>query len=1040
MLLILAGVRPAQAQEGLGIRIEVTPVDVFRVSDFDALRPREAPIVYQVTVEHLDPQRSYARVVARLELFDETDALLASGFYTVGEVGPGRPGPFTFTNRDIELDENGLNENIRQEFIDYAYDRGVFPPGTFVFRVKLEADGTIVSEDEGFVTTTNPGDQLDLNVPGVPFGQEAEPSFNPFPLFQWFAEARTYDFAVYEVLPGQTSADEVTAGRPIYQRQGLTETTLVYPTSAEALEPGRRYAWRVEAIILTAFGEERRTSEVYWFEIAAPPGTEEETSTPTAPPPVVRIELLPDEMTVRPGGLVPFQAMLFDADDLPVVNQQPTWRVRPPTAGTISAEGLFTAGTTPGPAAIIAEIEDVRQFATVFIEAPEVGDVGDGLRNEAAPGQVPGITPPGGLPALAAPDLLDPDLNPDPDRFRDSLLTRGEDLIPDAAAPVAPADTAGVEITVVSPGDGQEFAVPTPNLAWQIAGPDARRHRRFRLTLWAVPEAHPAEAVPGEPPIWQQEVTGRSLLYPAGAPPLEDGRFYMLRAEVLDAEGAALAQSTPVRFSLVRPQNITRELYEAWSQGAGDGTLTLLAELRSPPLGALDRQQLQNAGIQVEIEDGPWVQLAVPFAQISTLAGFGFIRYVTLPAPPVLHGEAALAATEAAVPPVPMAVLEFGFDEARVRDVLADRTHTFHSFRMDQQISGGSARLAQHGLATVQALVDYLPPETPLHLMNFATPLEFRKALEYAVDTLGVKVVSCSVAWMDAYDHYDGTSYFSQRLAEILGDKAVMVVASGNFALGHWEATFTDTDGDGAHDFASDAPGLAIEVRRNTPYQVLLSWDDWAGDAPQQDLDLEIVDAEGRVIRSPARQPYRSDNRQGAGQYERPVERIRNFQSLLPGRQTVYVRVVRHRLAGPPPHFELYIDPAPQAATPPAEPASSLAAGMATTRSQAVFPVSASGYARSSQGPTNDARLRPDFATTGTVEVGGQELEGTSFATPRVAAAFALVFARHPDWSIDQAARFLRLHSLLPDGGTDKDPRYGWGIVDFEGLRAALGL
>ena len=97
----------------------------------------------------------------------------------------------------------------------------------------------------------------------------------------------------------------------------------------------------------------------------------------------------------------------------------------------------------------------------------------------------------------------------------------------------------------------------------------------------------------------------------------------------------------------------------------------------------------------------------------------------------------------------------------------------------------------------------------------------------------------------------------------------------------------------------------------------------------------------------------------------------------------------------------------------------------------AVVTVAAAGFVDGSRGPTNDARRRPTLAADGVVRLGTSRFEGTSFATPRVAAAFALVFARHPRWPVERAAALLH-EASVPAGDA------GWGTLDFDRLRRAL--
>ena len=119
-----------------------------------------------------------------------------------------------------------------------------------------------------------------------------------------------------------------------------------------------------------------------------------------------------------------------------------------------------------------------------------------------------------------------------------------------------------------------------------------------------------------------------------------------------------------------------------------------------------------------------------------------------------------------------------------------------------------------------------------------------------------------------------------------------------------------------------------------------------------------------------------------------------------------------------------------------------LKAGVSVTPPRSAFtviPIGAINYAHSSQGPTNDHRIRPDFAANGVLQIGKNRIAGTSYATPRVAGALAQIFAHHPDWTAQEVLSFLRDFSSY-ESMKEKDNRYGWGAVNFTALIRALSL
>ncbi|GIV60992.1 MAG: hypothetical protein KatS3mg043_2081 [Rhodothermaceae bacterium] len=1044
LVVLLAGlpgdvvVPAARAQGAVMVEVRTVSVQLLRLSDFDPLRPERAPVFLHATVINDEQEREL-----RLEVHVRSArfGVLVTGTKRLGRVAPFAVVPVT--NRDIEAYEVA---DAGTDLVKTALERNVLPADEYVFEVRVfdeagPGGGALVAEGEGVIVTENPGRQLDLVGPGTPFGQEPDVVATPFPIFQWLSDAARFNFALYEVRPHQRSPEDVAGSRPVFAVRDslMTATVLPYPSFAEVLRPGVTYAWQVEAIVETAAGPLVQPSEMYWFvvearedlNVAASDGLPPVLSAGVAGEGVARLEVSPQEITLPPGGTFLFRAAAYDAADLLLPGVRVTWSLQPLGAGAIDEEGRFTAGEQPGVVAVTAHAGEVMDYATVFIEVPDT-----------RPGEA----------VVAANDTL-------------------------AAGPAAADTTGGVPgdptralgVRIVFPVEEQPVVAPGVHFAWQVAGADSADALRYRVSVFPVEAGYPAEEVPDVPPVLVQTVRqATSMYYPPGAPLLEPGRLYAVQVDVLDPEDNLLARSAPVRFTMAPQANVGWDLRQAWDnalrQGQQEVTLTLLAELRTPALAPLDRQALLNTNVQIDLEDGPWLQLSVPVSSLPALVQLPFLRLLTLPAPPWFSGRE--EAHEATRPPAPtparrtvaaarpasnpsgvgVAVFEFGYDVPRLRSLLEAEgvEYALYSFRRDRRLDGRSPEAAAHGLTTVQALIETLPEASHLHLFNFETELEFRAALRYAVDSLGVRVATSSVSWMDAYDHYDGTGYlFGPNLAEMLGERAVLVAAAGNFARSHWEGRFSDPDGDGRHNFTPERNGLTLSLSGEEVYNFLLSWDDW--EQPEVDLDLYLLDETGQPLYDAGGYPMRSVNRQGRGRFEKPTERIRSFVPPYPGTQPYRLEVRAHRLrpGAAPPHFELYMYPWPEDSDPAPEGRSSLASGLAVARPETVVPVAAVDFEHSSQGPTNDGRLRPDFAADGVVRRGEVEAlwpVGTSFAAPRVAAALARIFDRHPDWPASRALQLLRTCVDPPAGAEagEKDPRFGWGAVNLDRLREAL--
>ncbi|MFA4839508.1 MAG: S8 family peptidase [Candidatus Neomarinimicrobiota bacterium] len=88
----------------------------------------------------------------------------------------------------------------------------------------------------------------------------------------------------------------------------------------------------------------------------------------------------------------------------------------------------------------------------------------------------------------------------------------------------------------------------------------------------------------------------------------------------------------------------------------------------------------------------------------------------------------------------------------------------------------------------------------------------------------------------------------------------------------------------------------------------------------------------------------------------------------------------------------------------------------------------------SSHGPTADGRIKPDLCAKGVSAYLARDYssgygygDGTSFATPLIAGAAALVLEKNPDWSPAEVILSLKKYA---DRANAPDDRYGWGIPD----------
>ena len=924
LLTLLVSFRPTislgQSDAPIFVQIDPVPVDIIRLSDFDPLRPELSPTLFTLVIVNDDQRRNLQVGVA---VSGQQAGFLGTISHTIGVVSPNES--ILLTNRDF--DDFDLSDEA-EVLAEYVLARGQVPVDEYSFAVTVtdrSDSGPInVGEDDGTISTTTDGTQIDAVSPGQPLGSSPETVTIPKPVFYWQSSGSTFDVELFEVLPGQLSQQDISTNFPLFRQRVTDQTTLPYPAFARELEAGKLYAWQVSAISATVSGERRFSSEMFWFTVEG----DDEFGDDLQP----EFVITPPDAVILPGETLQYSVQTdLNALNAPSAIQ---WSVVPSTAGSISAQGLFTAAKSG--------IALIKAASTGSISQTVV-TVKDGTDEQDA-------------------------------------------------------------LEIVTPSTG-EITTSRPAFGWS---PSDSSFTNFVLTL-------AKEDASGS--MWSEQIRGTSwTAYPANRPVLEAGESY--RATITASNASGEKVSATVQFEVDRDPKFSYELSDAIDEakeaGAASSEATILVKITGELTPNLV-SRIENAGATIEIVERPWVQLSIPFNRIAEISQLSAVQMAKLPAPHQLFSAEDDARNEpddrySKLPrikgdEVHVAVLEFGFDEAQVRSILGDRVQ-FHSFRSDKKVRGSSASDALHGVLSVKALSDFLPENAVVHLINFDTEPEFQAALRYAVEKLEVRVVTCSVSWSNAYDHYDGTSDFSRSITSTLKGDVAMIVAAGNFGQSHWEDTFRDQRGNGVHSFG-DNEYLELKLSSKKTYNFLLSWDDWSG--PDVDLDLEMFTEAGQPLLRSNGKPVASRNKQSRTGYSEPVERISGFRPFLPGIRTYRLSISKAdaRSQTGTTDFELYIYPPPEGALPLPVSNSSLASGVATADSRTVIPVGAIGFQHSSTGPTNDGRRRPDFVADGRVVWNDRQFEGTSFATPRVAGLLASVLSKHPSWSFRQGLEYI---------------------------------
>jgi subtilisin family serine protease len=338
--------------------------------------------------------------------------------------------------------------------------------------------------------------------------------------------------------------------------------------------------------------------------------------------------------------------------------------------------------------------------------------------------------------------------------------------------------------------------------------------------------------------------------------------------------------------------------------------------------------------------------------------------------------------------------------------------------------SGPMENGSVHGTACAEIVYDMVP-EAQLYLICVDATLlsSTENAVDYCISE-GIDVMSWSLGTVSA-NFLDGLGPICDIVNNAFAHDLLPVASMGNYAGNagdaHFEGTTVDENSDLWVEFATADDAMAFNARAGTPVQVWLNWNGWP--VTSQDYDLYIYNG-------PTSEVWHSNSPQTGSQP--PIEGG-TFDPPADG--TYYLRVKRHSSATPTGvKYEIYMRglnggleySSPQSSlSSPADATGAVAVGAIDRRKWTTGPQEA----YSSQGPTNDGRVKPevcgpDYVSTYSFRPG--YFIGTSAATPHVAGAAALIKSVHPTWTAAQVREEL-VRRTVDMGDAGADNIYGYG-------------
>jgi len=543
----------------------------------------------------------------------------------------------------------------------------------------------------------------------------------------------------------------------------------------------------------------------------------------------------------------------------------------------------------------------------------------------------------------------------------------------------------------------------------------------------AVVLIHPAAGrlqQPAHPPA--MDLMPGSLPAPGNDPKLQ---AVLARLAAIEASQGPAAAADYARNRRISLQNgclvvVSETTKNAPRHQAGEGLASLL------------KARIEALGGSVQVIAGGRIQHALPVAALRALAADPAVGRIRLPLRPfklevTSEGVAktgadkwqSLAAFHNGVP-TKIAVIDVGFEGYRslLGKELPDEV-TAKSFRADGDITGGGE---DHGTACAEIVHD-MAPQAELYLVNIDTDVEQDDAVEW-LNKKGVEVVSYSLGWYNA-GAGDGTGPIDEDVA---ASSAVWAVSAGNSALDHWTGTFADSDGDGFLNFSGTDELLDFFVPAYETIGAFLNWKDWGlydgsdyrGSDQDYDLYLYLYNGTGyQLVDS-------STGVQSGSQW--PTEEIYGWYTTA---DAYWAVAVRRRSASRAVELELFTYGNSQAIEynvpsrslgVPADSPDALTAGASDARTDAY-------HSYSSQGPTFDGRLKPDYAAPSGVSTktyGNDNFYGTSASAPHLAGAIGLLKGA-PPYTMAQVLSIIR-NRAIDLGSTGPDYKFGYGRISLE--------
>lgn len=455
--------------------------------------------------------------------------------------------------------------------------------------------------------------------------------------------------------------------------------------------------------------------------------------------------------------------------------------------------------------------------------------------------------------------------------------------------------------------------------------------------------------------------------------------------------------------------------------------------IMSTPGTTIDEADLQSLGAKVIKRAKNTSKATVPMGMLTAIAdtvkGVSFIKTSDDLIPVAVDSEG-VALTGAATyhdwgyiaSGVRLAVIDVGF--AGLSSAISNGDLPGNVVKIDCTgascvSSSFSSETEPHGTAVAEIVFD-MAPGILLYLIKITDTLDLEDAKDYAISN-GIRIINHALVVANT-NFYDGECWTINPVCtanDAYANNILWVNAAGNEAERHYEAVFTDPEPNAWHNVSGIDEKIDITANTGDTINVYLTWDAWP--RTNQDYDLYLYNSSDIEVDS-------SLNPQTGTQL--PTEEI---IYSVPANGIYYLKI-RQQSATSNHRLEIYsvnhrLTPAVNSSSllTPADAVTAIAVGAInynvwTTGPQEFF---------SSQGPTNDNRIKPDICGPDRVsnDIYGT-FAGTSASCAHVAGAAALLLGKNPGYSVDQLWDVL-ISSAIDMGSSGNDNIYGYGRLNL---------